>query len=230
VGAQLSTNAPPPLDPEETRWVVLVAHQRKKLAEWRATIEADTRLVNATIDWRFGDVESALGAAAHMGFREHARFLLDLGARLDLFAAATLGYLDVVKTIVKFEPDAPFRLGPHGVTLIAHARNGGSSDVEAYLQSIGAGDGKDGFTTRYLDRYVGKYTFRNGGSLRIANDNGALRAVVNGDTWRLTHVRSHVWSRADNDLVRLSFRMNGVSAWGAQIAGAKKLEAIRVIG
>src|SRR6266498_3582760 len=54
-------------------------------------------LINAGWDWGGGDFETGLGAAAHMGRKDIACFLLDKGARLDLFATAMLGELDIVK-------------------------------------------------------------------------------------------------------------------------------------
>src|ERR1051325_3151089 len=79
-------------------------------------------LVNATWDWGGGDFETALGAAAHMGRKDIANFLLQHGARLDIFAAAMLGNLEVVKAALTVYPDAINTPGPHGIPLIAHAQ------------------------------------------------------------------------------------------------------------
>ncbi len=46
-------------------------------------------LIHATWDWGGGDWETALGAAAHMGRADIARFLLNHGARIDLFARSS---------------------------------------------------------------------------------------------------------------------------------------------
>ena len=95
-------------------------------------------LINATWDWGGGDFETALGAAAHMGRRDIAEFLLEHGARLDLFAAAMLGKLDVVKAELAAFPAAVKTPGPHGIPLIAHAQAGGKGAraVLEYLQSL----------------------------------------------------------------------------------------------
>lgn len=82
-------------------------------------------LINACWDWGGGDFETGLGAAAHMGRRDIAEFLLEKGARLDLFAAAMLGKLEVVKAVLSDFPDAINVPGPHGIPLIAHAKAGG---------------------------------------------------------------------------------------------------------
>lgn len=95
-------------------------------------------LVNATWDWGGGDFETALGAASHMGRRDIAIFLLDHGARLDIFAAAMLGRLEIVKAALEAYPEALHTPGPHGIPLVKHAEMGGeeAEAVLAYLQSL----------------------------------------------------------------------------------------------
>ena len=95
-------------------------------------------LINACWDWGGGDFETGLGAAAHMGQRDIARFLLENGARLDLFAAAMLGKLDIVKAALTAFPEAVHTPGPHGIPLIAHARAGGdeAKKVLEFLESL----------------------------------------------------------------------------------------------
>src|SRR5512138_2642348 len=70
-------------------------------------------LINATWDWGGGDFETGLGAASHMGRRDIAEFLLENGARLDLFAATMLGKLEIVKATLNAYPEAIKTLGPH---------------------------------------------------------------------------------------------------------------------
>jgi hypothetical protein len=95
-------------------------------------------LTNACFDWGGGDFETALGAAAHMGMKDIANFLLDNGARLDLFAAAMLGRLEIVRTAVAAYPKAIKIPGPHGIPLLAHARVGGEDalPVVRFLASL----------------------------------------------------------------------------------------------
>ena len=89
-------------------------------------LRQEPALVNAAWDWGGGDWETALGAAAHMGRREIAEYLLAHGARIDLFAAAMLGKLAIVRAIIEDNPEARHSLGPHGIPLIAHAKAGGA--------------------------------------------------------------------------------------------------------
>ena len=95
-------------------------------------------LINATWDWGSGDFETALGAASHMGRKDIANFLLEHGARLDIFAATMLGKLEIVKATLAAFPDALKTPGPHGIPLIAHAQAGGEEAqmVLEYLQSL----------------------------------------------------------------------------------------------
>lgn len=89
-------------------------------------------LINSAWDWGGGDWETGLGAAAHMGRRDIASYLLEHGARLDLFAAAMLGNLDIVKSTLEAYPDAMDIPGPHGIPLIAHAQAGGNEAIRVY--------------------------------------------------------------------------------------------------
>ena len=65
-------------------------------------------------------------------------FLLERGARPDLFCAAMLGQLDVVRSLLTVQPALIDSKGPHGFTLHFHAQVGGkeSESVLDYLQSI----------------------------------------------------------------------------------------------
>jgi hypothetical protein len=110
-----------------------------KLERVKELITAHPQLVNAWWDWGFGDWESPLGAASHVGDRPIAEYLLEKGARIDIFAAAMLGHTDVVKAFVKAQPGIQKSWGPHGLTLLSHAKQGGkkAADTLAYLESLG---------------------------------------------------------------------------------------------
>jgi hypothetical protein len=119
----MTAAAPATLDPTLVQAFVGNAHS--DLDAVRAALGAEPRLVNAAWDWGGGDWESALGAAAHMGRRDIAELLLAQGARLDLFAAAMLGEVDVVRAILAAHPHMRSAVGPHGIPLRAHAEAGG---------------------------------------------------------------------------------------------------------
>ncbi len=86
-------------------------------------VEARPELANATWDWGFGDIESAVGAAAHMGRRDIVEVLMKHGARPDIFTYAMLGELEVVKAMITASPGIQSKLGPHGITLLEHAQS-----------------------------------------------------------------------------------------------------------
>jgi hypothetical protein len=71
-----------------------------------------------------------------MGRRDIAEFLLSQGARIDLFAAAMLGKLEIVKAAVQAFPEMRNGLGAHGIPLIEHTRAGGpaAKDVLRFLE------------------------------------------------------------------------------------------------
>ena len=127
------SDAPPQLDPATVQAFVASAHGDLDVV--RSLLEEEPTLVNAAWDWGGGDWETGLGAASHMGRRQIALYLLEHGARLDLFAAAMLGYFDVVTTILSDFPEMREALGPHGITLVEHARVGGA-DARAVLDLL----------------------------------------------------------------------------------------------
>jgi hypothetical protein len=114
---------PPPLDPALVNEFVSKAHV--DLDEVKRLLAEEPALVKASWDWGGGDFETGLGAAAHMGNREIALFLLDNGASLDLFAAAMLGYVDVVRAMLSEHPELRDAKGAHGIPLLVHAQQGG---------------------------------------------------------------------------------------------------------
>jgi hypothetical protein len=130
----------PTQPPELAREMVTVAHfDLKRVKE---LVEARPSLARASWDWGFGDWEDALGGASHMGNRPIAEYLMAAGARPSLFSAAMLGHLQVVKAFVAAQPGVERVRGPHGISLLAHARAGGEAarPVFELLQSVGDAD------------------------------------------------------------------------------------------
>lgn len=113
----------PALSPELVHSFVATAHG--DLRQVKELLAKEPALVNAAWDWGGGDWETGLGAAAHTGQREIALYLLGQGARLDLFAAAMLGQLEIVQAALAVFPTALHTPGPHGIPLIHHAHKGG---------------------------------------------------------------------------------------------------------
>jgi hypothetical protein len=126
----------PALSGDRVKEFVIAGHA--KLDRVQALLAEHPGLLNAAWDWGEGDFETALGGASHMGYREGALFLVEKGARVDIFAAAMLGYVDVVKAMVKACPGIEKSLGPHKIPLLAHAQKGGTpaEAVLTYLQTL----------------------------------------------------------------------------------------------
>jgi hypothetical protein len=129
------SDAPAPLDPEKVQAFVAKAHG--DLEAVRELLDEEPAFVNAAWDWGGGDWETALGAASHMGRRQIALLLLEHEARLDLFAAAMLGYFDIVSAVLSDFPEMHGAKGPHGIPLVEHARAGGE-DARAVLELLEA--------------------------------------------------------------------------------------------
>jgi hypothetical protein len=131
-------NRPDPLAPAVVNEFVRKAHA--DLAATKAMLAEQPTLLNATWDWGGGDFETGLGGAGHMGNREIAEFLIGQGARLDIFVASMLGRLDIVRAMLGAWPQLLQSKGPHGITLMRHAKAGGeqAKAVVDYLESLGA--------------------------------------------------------------------------------------------
>ena len=100
-----------------------------QLDKVKEMLAAQPALINAAWDWGSGDFETALGGASHMGRPDIARLLLENNARMDLFAAAMLGRLDIIKAAAAAFPNILRVPGPHKIPLIAHAEKGGADAV-----------------------------------------------------------------------------------------------------
>ena len=114
---------------------VIFAHMDLPMA--KKLLEKQPLLVNAFMDWGAGDWESGLGGASHMGRHDIVEFLLEKGARIDIFCAAMMGQLDAVRAFLTLQPKLIDSRGPHGFTLHFHAQlaKDGGKTLD-YLQSV----------------------------------------------------------------------------------------------
>lgn len=115
---------------------IIFAHSEIDMV--KKLLAREPNLVNGAIDWGNGDWETAIGGASHMGRHDIVELLLANNARCDLFCAAMLGHLEVVKTYLTMQPSLIDAKGPHGFSLHFHAQVGAerSAPVLEYLQSI----------------------------------------------------------------------------------------------
>ena len=129
---------PAPIAADLVQEFVKVSHGN--LERVKELLNQQPNLLNAAWDWGNGDYETGMNAAGHTGRVEIAEYLLSLGARMDIFCAAMLGRLDIVKPILDAYPNLKSSKGPHGLQLIHHAEKGGENakKVLEYLRGIGA--------------------------------------------------------------------------------------------
>ena len=132
-------------------------------------------LARATWDWGFGDWETAIGAASHVGRKDIVDYLISKGARPDIFTFAMLGAYETVKSMIEFMPGLQRTLGPHGISLLQHAKNGlSNNDAKSkdatqfidYLIALGDADSPKYEVVEEADKqkYVGDYKYGEGDS------------------------------------------------------------------
>jgi hypothetical protein len=205
----------PQHDPAVVAEMVGVCHGDVKRV--RELLERQPALANAAFDWGFGDWEDALGAAAHTGRREIADLLLASGARPSIFCAAMLGQLDVVRALVAARPGVQRTHGPHGITLLMHARAGGpdAEPVVKYLETLGDADRRlttAALDTRDRDLVVGRYEFGPGTRDRLDIDvrNDQLGITRPGATRRfLLHTGDLTFFPSGVPSVKIAFAREG---------------------
>jgi len=130
-----ASETPPALDRDLVR--EFVANSHGDLEAVRSALAGEPALANAAWDWGGGDWETALGAASHMGRKDIAEFLIERGARVDIFAAAMLDAVDAVRALLDAFPPLLHASGPHGIPLRAHAEKGEAAGVLALLDERG---------------------------------------------------------------------------------------------
>ncbi len=135
---QQAKERPPALDLGLVRDFVIAGHGN--LERTKELLGQQPGLLNASWDWGAGDWETAIGGAGHMGRKDIATFLLEQGARMDIFVAAMMGRLDVLRPTLAAFPALANSRGPHGITLLQHAQKGGeeAAGVVSFLESLGA--------------------------------------------------------------------------------------------
>ncbi|MEP7168934.1 MAG: hypothetical protein ABI855_06140 [Bacteroidota bacterium] len=151
--------------------VVGVSHFN--LVRLKEIVDPRPELAKASWDWGFGDWESAIAAASHVGRKDIVEYLISKGAVPTIFTFAMLGAYDSVKIMVDFYPGIQKNFGPHGISLLQHAKLGllteGNNKSKArqlidYLEASGDADGKSYLTVEEVDKekYLGDYKYGDG--------------------------------------------------------------------
>lgn len=118
----LALNKIEPIDYEIVKEFVLKAH--RDFDRVKELLEQYPHVLNASVDWGDGDFETAIGAMGHMGYRDEALWMIDKGARADIFVLTMLGETKLVKAHLEAFPKLINSIGPHGFTLLHHAKKG----------------------------------------------------------------------------------------------------------
>ena len=128
---------PPPYAQDLVKEFVIAGHGN--FAKTQSMVQDHPNLIFSKFDWGNGDFEAAIEGAGHVGNREIAEFLINAGSRVTLFVLTMLGRTDLVKPVLEAYPKLIFASGPHGFTLLHHAKVGGKpgDELYAYLQEKG---------------------------------------------------------------------------------------------
>jgi hypothetical protein len=206
--------APHPAFPRTAEGPVaeIVGASHGRLERVKELLAMRPTLANATWDWGFGDWETALGAASHVGRPDIAEVLIAAGARPDLFTHAMLGNLAAVRALVEARPGIQRALGPHGITLLAHARAGGEAAVEVvrYLEQVGDADrgAESAPLERPLAAYLGTYAWGAAATDRfeVVDQRGTPAFLRQGGFARgLYHLSGDVFHPVGAPAVRITF-------------------------
>lgn len=131
-------------------------------------VDPRPELAKAEWDWGFADWESAIAAASHVGRKDIIDYLIGKGAVPTIFTYAVLGEYETVKMMITTYPGIQKNFGPHGISLLQHAKTGleGSNKSQAqklvdYLQSLGDADSKQYLAMDEPDKpkYLGDYKY-----------------------------------------------------------------------
>lgn len=155
--------------------VVGVAHFN--LDRLKELVDPRPELAKAEWDWGFGDWESAIAAASHVGRKDIVDYLVSMGAVPTIFTYCMLGHYETVKAMIGSYPGIQKNFGPHGITLLQHAKTGSQTEgvdkskaqqLVDYLQSLGDADGRQYLKLEETEKakYLGDYKYGEG------NDDG----------------------------------------------------------
>lgn len=134
----------PPLETSLVKEFVVAGH--KNLGLLKEMLQKHPNLIYSRYDWGNGDFEEAIEGAGHLGNKEIATYLINQGARVNLFVLTMLGKTALVKAALETYPNLLYAKGPHGFTLLHHAEVGGNDSKELFEYLT-----KKGVTEKHID-------------------------------------------------------------------------------
>lgn len=204
-----------PAIPEEiANEVVAISHFN--LDRLKILVNKRPELARATWDWGFGDWETAIGAASHVGREDIVAFLISKGARPDIFTYAMLGAYETVKGMIELMPGLQRISGPHGISLLTHAMQGDTKSQNSiklidYLTSLGDADGKKYQALEDAERqkYAGDYRYGQGeyeGFTIKVNQKYLLFGKLGKSGGSLLKIGDHTFTYSGSPSVEISFQ------------------------
>ena len=125
---------------DQIREFVIAAHGNSEKV--RSMLAEVPGLLDVAYAWSDTDRETAVMAAAHMGDRPIAEFLLEQGAPLAICTAAMLGEQSAVQDWLARDPILIHAHGAHSIPLLAHAALSGKVGLMELLVTSGAREGE----------------------------------------------------------------------------------------
>lgn len=161
----------PAIDPDIVAEVVGLSHFN--LEKLKTLVDPRPELSKASWDWGYSDVESAIGAASHVGRKDIVEYLVSKGAMPTIFTCAMLGQYETVTTFLTSFPHAHLITGPHGISLLDHAiigrdtateKTAASEKLIAYLKALRPDETLPAFdmTKEEKEAYLGDYMYGEG--------------------------------------------------------------------
>ncbi len=138
--AQNKMEPPPQLKADLVKEFVGAGHNN--LPRVKELLLDNPNLIYSRYDWGKGDFEEAIEGAGHVGDKDIANYLIEQGARVNLFVLTMLGKTELVKPVLEAYPKLVFAKGAHGFTLLHHAKRGGEEALALldYLEQKGLKD------------------------------------------------------------------------------------------
>ena len=121
-----------PLSQETIDEFVVASHH--DLPRVQTLLAENPDLLNENAQW----IETPIQAAAHVGNRPIAEYLLGQGAPLDICTAAMLGKIDEVRALLADEPELAHAHGAHNIPVLFYPAISGNIAIAQLLVDAGA--------------------------------------------------------------------------------------------